>query len=1259
MKFFSFLFVCFLLPAIGTAQSVTVGSGSYGGTNVYGPMYSTNFFDTAFSRHAYIYPSSVLTGLNHGDTISSVEFYAQADLPMTNNPILKIYMRMVSNDTFPATNLNWTNESKSAGMKLVYDANPIAIIDGSSGFKNFIFNKSKFKVDTTGGKNNLEILLAYNQTVKQQSGTFWLYESNFTVPEFKSRNEGKLTYGSGQTPDTTKYSDMRKPTIRINFPRYKNNLDVLMTYCLGKVPILAGVKDSVKVLVANHGKSTVTGAKLYLNISGANKHKDSLIIGNLKPWAEKIYGFGNFKPDSSGTDAIHISLSNDDYNGNNYDTIIREINYNVFSHADPFKSNAGGIGFAGETGDFVAKFFSDTGVYINQVSVDFSGSGRGFRVGIWDDNASGGFPGSVLFMSDSLTSKAGTYILPVLPRVKVGGGFYVGIRQNTIFNVAFSFQDEDPIRPGAFYFTSPMGNTAWTPFSPGFPYKFNIQPRIQVANDVAPLTINYPTVNQDIDYNIYDSIGPVATIVNYGFNDQTTPFKVECKISDLFGRNEYKSVKKITLNSGQTKTVYFDTTFRMYNIGDHKITVTTKLTSDKVNDNDSIFQQFKISVKHDIGADLMYSPSQNGIFEYKKDTILPTVRINNFGTVAKNNFKVTFRIRNDTAVVYTETLTKSLAAGQQQIITFSPLVPTTIGDFIAECFTTLKDSIPFNDTVRHNITFVKSNDVSAKEISVPLPATAYPMGGFFFPKLIVKNYGSKTQDTAFKVQIWVYDTKGQQFFYDSLFTPLGGYSETQVTFKRVNLPMVFGKYKIFFKTALAGDQEILNDTLTGFFTVIPNREIGVVKLLMPAKDTVLSIETLPFKPKVKIKNFGSQTLASAGPVIIKIFNKTTLIYEDSAFATGNLSYNSSIDVTYKKDFLFKETGELTCLTFTRLTNDLIRSNDTLNITKFRITRYYDLAIDTISNFLNGQIFDYENNFFKPQILIINNGSKAYPEPYSVKLDLYKNGSLFQSLSRSFDSLTKFATNSWFQDSLINLRQVGDFKLCAMTIASLDQRQDNDSTCWILKIEKPNDLALDSIIFPDKINQCYNNIVYQPIIKATNLGLKPIVNANIELRIYETTNIYWVSGRSVNLNPAESKWVKFDSTLKFDFVGTSWARALGSLLNDNEKANDTLIRVFNVAFESDVKILEKPSFVIYPNPTSGKLIITAPDNSKQQLTIWNACGQKIFDKILIPTGHQLELDLKEDLEFKCGIYFIRLQNSNTDSYRHQLFKLVVY
>ena len=1254
---FSLVFLIVIFSSMGFAQSVTVGANSFGGSNVYGPMYSTNLFDTAYSRQAYIYNTSVLNGLLSGDTINSLEFYAEADLAMTGNPNLKIYLRMVKNDTFPAANLNWTNESNASGMVLVYDNNPIAIMNGSSGFKNFIFNKSTFKFDTSGGKLNLEVLFAYTQITKQPSSTYWSYESNFTVSGFRSRNEGKIAYGRGLAPDITIYSDIRKPYIRINFPRYKNNLAVLMTYGLGKVPLLAGINDSVKVLVANHGKGDVSNAKLYLNIYGANTHRDSIVMGKFKPWDEKIVSFGNYKPDTSGTDSVSIALAKDEMLSDNYDTILRLINYNIYSHTDPFQGNAGGIGFNGSTGDFVAKFFSDTGVYINQVSVDFSSTGRGFRVGIWDDDGTGGLPGKVLFMSDSLLSKGGTYILPVQPRVKVSGGFYVGIRQNTTINVGFSFQYEDPIRPGAFFFTDPMGNTNWTPFSPGFPYKFNIQPRIQVANDVSPIAILYPQALQDIQYSLRDSIGPRAVITNFGINDQSTPFDVECVIANAFGTTLYKSIKKISLNSGQTDTVNFDSTFRLYNLGDNKITVTTKLSTDIVSDNDQISHFFKISVKHDIGVDFMYVPDEGAILEYKKDTIIPTVRILNYGTVAKNNFKVTFRVRNDTSIIHTQSQTQSLAALSQQIITFNKFIPLVTGDYIAECFTTFKDTIPYNDTIRHAIYLQKSDDVAPRLINVPLSTTIYTMGGFFNPKVTIKNYGQKTQDTAFKVKMKVFDPQAKLFFTDSAFTPLGGYSETQLNLKRVNIPMAFGTYKIEFKTALKGDQEPDNDTLSGFFTVIPNRDIGALNMVLPKNDTLIAIESLPFKPIIRLKNYGSQTLSSAGPIIVKIFKNSQLIYQDSALAASAISYNSGLNVSLNKNFTNTELGLYTIKAYTSLSGDLVASNDTLT-SQFRLSRYFDLALDTFTNFTNGHVFIYENNWFAPQTLIKNFGSKSYSEPYNLTLNLYKNQSLVKSALRQFDSLPRNATQSWFQDSFINLRQVGDFKLCALVEGKLDQHNANDSFCWNFSIAKTNDLALDSIVLPDKNNYCYHNIKYQPKLKIKNLGSSPINNTILQFQVYHSGALYWQSNRIISLTPDESIWLTFDSTLTFNFIDKASAIATGALFNDNEKANDTVKISFLVDEKSSISHKQNYNLGAYPNPTSNRLTLSVPDNSNHMLVIWNTAGQKVWENQVKPISQNIELKLKEDLNLKPGIYFMKLSNLfNRVDYK--MLKVVLY
>lgn len=1240
------LIVFLLLPILARGQSVTIGQGSYGGTNEYGPMYAISTSDTAFSRQAYIYPASVLTGLAHGDSISSLDFYAQADQAMTGTVNLRIYLKMTRLDTFAAGSLNFINEINSSGVVLVYDDNPAKLMDGSSGYKNFQFNVNKFRFDTSGKKYNLEFIFHYTQFTRQPSGTYWLYENNFSVSAFKSINEGKINFGPLRNRDTSRLSNIRKPHVRINFPRYNQNLEVLKTYALGKVPLLAGVNDSVKVLIGNRGKRSVSRAKLYLTISGANTHSDSVSVGNINPWEEKLVSFGRFKPDSSGEDNLFVALSSDDFNGNNHDTLKRQINYNVFSHTDPYLGNAGGIGFNGSTGDFVAKFYTDTGIYINQISVDFSASGRGFRAGIWDDNGTGGFPGTVLFMSDSLTSRGGTYILPVLPRVKVSGGFYVGIRQNTPTNVAFSFQDEDPIRPGAFYFTAPMGNTSWTPFSPGFPFKFNIQPRIQVADDVAPLSIDFPGPNADLDYSLKDSIGPSATIVNYGFKDQSTPFEVECVITNLYNIVEYKSSKYITLNSGQSKKIFFDTAFKLYNLGNHRITVTTKLKGDKITDNNTLSQLFSVSVKHDLAADILFAPVDGGIYEYKKDTIVPTVRINNIGSVAKTNFKVIFRIKNDTSVIHTESLTMSLPAGKQEIISFSKYVPKSIGDYIAECFVSIKDSIPFNDTVRGKVVFQKSDDIAVKTIDAPLATGVYTMGGFFFPKTTIVNKGMRNQLTPFLTHCYVYDTGNNLFFYDTVATQLGGYSETQLTFKRCNLPNVYGTYRVVFRTDLKNDQEPGNDSMQGIFTIIPNRDLTLLKVLVPAHDTLILSENVPFRPSVMLKNLGSLTLSNPGKVHMRIFRNAVLMYADSVNVSGNLSYNSNLTVALSGDFVMPTPGDYTLRTFCKLPGDLIRSNDTLE-SRFKIARNFDLSIDSISNFANGQQFMYSNQFFKPQLLIKNNGAKNYALPFNLKLDLFKDTLKIASRNYRFDSIPRSFTEVIFADSLIHLRQTGAFTLCADVQAALDLNTGNNRYCWNFEILKPRDLQLDSILFPDKNNYCYHNITYRPRLKATNLGTEPIVNTLIDFKIYETTNYIWTQNRYIDLNPGQSKWILFDSSLEFTFTGTAKAQAVSYLSGDLEKSNDTTVRPFNIALVSSISHVNPEFTALYPNPTVDKITFITGFTGTHRIVISNPEGKLLVDKHFIPHRNQIDLYLEQEYGLKPGIYILRCENGQSN------------
>ena len=142
---------------------------------------------------------------------------------------------------------------------------------------------------------------------------------------------------------------------------------------------------------------------------------------------------------------------------------------------------------------------------------------------------------------------------------------------------------------------------------------------------------------------------------------------------------------------------------------------------------------------------------------------------------------------------------------------------------------------------------------------------------------------------------------------------------------------------------------------------------------------------------------------------------------------------------------------------------------------------------------------------------------------------------------------------------------------------------------------------------------------------------------------------------VDLAPSESKWVRFDSSLLFDFVGPSLSRVVSFLPEDNERSNDSILKPFTVSFVSDVKASGKSAFAIYPNPTTGLVYIQTLINSHHSITLWNISGQKVYGVDLKPTGGLIGLDLRNESKITGGVYFLRIQNTNTGS----LFKLVVY
>src|SRR5690606_26462184 len=176
---------------------------------------------------------------------------------------------------------------------------------------------------------------------------------------------------------------------------------------------------TIKAIIKNVGKRDST-FKLYVRTRGANQLLDSVEyrVGSLD---EKLVALSLLYPTNVGFDTVEVIAATDNSALNNRAFTYRRTTEYVYSYKDPTQPIAGGIGFNGSTGDFVARFYSSSPKAINQISVSFSGANQRFKLGIWEAGPNGK-PGDLIWLSDTL-NPAPTFIATVDPPVQVNADF--------------------------------------------------------------------------------------------------------------------------------------------------------------------------------------------------------------------------------------------------------------------------------------------------------------------------------------------------------------------------------------------------------------------------------------------------------------------------------------------------------------------------------------------------------------------------------------------------------------------------------------------------------------------------------------------------------------------------------------------------------------------------------------------------------------------------------------------------------------------
>jgi hypothetical protein len=1074
-----------LFSLISSAQITEIGAASFQ-SNLFGPMVCATDSNVAFSRHAYTYPASTMPFLKHGDSIRMIQFFKYTGYTYAGNPNFKMYMSMSKSADFGAGNIqSWSSEVSQPGVVKVYDNKVGSVVDASIGYKSFVLD-TVFVVDTSYG-THLRLFVQFDQSVIQPSNQIplWAYESGATVPGFISFDETKYITGRSVVPDTTNASQVRKPTIRIFHERADTSAQVMKIYCLGELALLMAPEDSIKFRVRNTGRKKLYNHGFQVQISGANSFIDTVYLDSLDVMETTVLYADTYKPTKRGKDSIWVVSLNDGFADDDSLLFMRNITTNVLSHNNPYVPNSPlGIGFNNSTGDFVAKYYTDSN-YINQIEIGFTSSGVGFSLGIWDEDANGA-PGKELYMSDTLYTNGGQYIQTVLPKVKVTGGYFVGIRQQVTTNVGFRFEDETPIRPGTFFFTAPAGGTSWTPFDPGFNFNFDIQPRIQVEHDVAVTRIVYPADGDTLEFNINDSITPRAVVTNFGFRDEKIPFDVVCEARNGDGVLVYTSTKVITLDADDSTTVTFDKGISLGNYGDLSLRVYTKLPTDLAKENDTLESNFGIFVKYDIQIESFFSPVAGTRYEFNKDSFNTVVRVVNFGVVNQKNINVTARLRQGNQTAHAQTKTIDLDGVSSVILDFDSTTIPFAGEVLVEVFCwNAIDSFPINDTLTQKITVVLSNDMGIMSIIRPLDSSIYLRKEVFEPYINYRNYGVADQDSVV-VTAQIANEDQKVIYTDTVITAVNKFSTIQALFEDFTCPDTAHTLYFSARVWIEGDQNPANDTIASLFFVKTSRDAAVKRIVSPRADSTYEVNKA-IGITVNVENTGINGLPANIPAMVRIFDpQGSEVYYDSVNTVNGIASDDFEAMSFNS-FTPTTNGTHRAMFYVDYSQDGEPANDTLTYS-FEVRYGQAVAVMNIIDPAVDTVFQLNKDTLFPNFTLVNNGlnditSTTY---YTVSIRDANTSELF----KYNDSITNFPKNSEAHitpDTFFTAPTTGKYDM-EVSLTNVDDGLTSDNALiHPFRVTLANDVLPSRFVYPEQDSFLFVNYKQPPRAEFENIG----------------------------------------------------------------------------------------------------------------------------------------------------------------------------
>lgn len=316
---------------------------------------------------------------------------------------------------------------------------------------------------------------------------------------------------------------------------------IVSLYALGKIPLIGGTPDSISVRAVSQFPSAADKSIIVRVFNEENVHccpyidNDSCLSGNPKeikiaefPGASTFDTTISFQLGDFGLKSNDLIIVSGVYGDtlrptDSHKTYFHKVTKDEWNYADPCLPDTAGLGFNGKTGNYLVSFRNkgSSNAIINSVDHTFldsvGGGFKSYKIAVYADNGSGK-PGSLLHLSSSLTTPAGTgtphtvtYILSTPVTIAPGNKFYVGYRQTSVSNIKAAYQNENPVRKKAFFYSFPESSTTWYDFSDSSKnFRLDISPKIQSGQLTLKLNFEACPNTQAISVLLRNSTSPYA-----------------------------------------------------------------------------------------------------------------------------------------------------------------------------------------------------------------------------------------------------------------------------------------------------------------------------------------------------------------------------------------------------------------------------------------------------------------------------------------------------------------------------------------------------------------------------------------------------------------------------------------------------------------------------------------------------------------------------------------------------------------------------